>query len=151
MPFADLNLHPSLLRAIKELGYARPTPIQAEAIPPALLGREKKKQALERGEIYAPRTGEELEKEILTLKNEEVKLLPSPRDQKPLPERPAFFHSELDHFKWARDYRRRGGTLSEAELIFVAGFEGRMSPAQAEHWQAENEMFAQAEIQGGQT
>ncbi len=40
MPFADLNLHPSLLRAIKELGYARPTPIQAEAIPPAMAGRD---------------------------------------------------------------------------------------------------------------
>lgn len=40
MPFADLNLHPSLLRAIKELGYARPTPIQTEAIPPGLQGRD---------------------------------------------------------------------------------------------------------------
>ena len=40
MPFADLNLHPSLLRAIKELGYARPTPIQSEAIPPAMQGRD---------------------------------------------------------------------------------------------------------------
>ena len=118
---------------------------------PALLGREKKKQALERGEIYAPRTGEELEKEILTLKNEEVKLLPSPRDQKPLPERPAFFRSELDHFKWARDYRRRGGSLSEEELTFVARFEGRMSPGQAEYWEAERETFEQAEIQRGRT
>ena len=40
MPFADLNLHPSLLRAIKELGYVRPTPIQSEAIPPALAGKD---------------------------------------------------------------------------------------------------------------
>ena len=40
MPFADLHLHPSLLRAIKELGYARPTPIQAESIPPAMAGRD---------------------------------------------------------------------------------------------------------------
>jgi ATP-dependent RNA helicase RhlE len=40
VPFDSLNLHPSLLRSIKELGYARPTPIQAESIPPALLGRD---------------------------------------------------------------------------------------------------------------
>jgi ATP-dependent RNA helicase RhlE len=40
LPFDSLNLHPSLLRSIKELGYARPTPIQAESIPPALLGRD---------------------------------------------------------------------------------------------------------------
>jgi len=40
VPFADLNLHPSLLRAIKELGYVRPTPIQSEAIPPALAGKD---------------------------------------------------------------------------------------------------------------
>jgi len=40
MPFSKLNLHPSLLAGIKELGFARPTPIQAEAIPPALEGKD---------------------------------------------------------------------------------------------------------------
>ena len=40
MPFASLQLHPSLLKGIKELGFARPTPIQADAIPPALEGRD---------------------------------------------------------------------------------------------------------------
>ena len=40
MPFSGLKLHPNLLRAIKELGFARPTPIQADAIPPALEGRD---------------------------------------------------------------------------------------------------------------
>ena len=40
MPFSGLKLHPSLLRAIKELGFTRPTPIQADAIPPALEGRD---------------------------------------------------------------------------------------------------------------
>ena len=40
LPFATLKLHPDLLRAIKELGFARPTPIQADAIPPGLAGRD---------------------------------------------------------------------------------------------------------------
>jgi ATP-dependent RNA helicase RhlE len=40
MPFSKLNLHPSLLAGVKELGFVRPTPIQAEAIPPALEGRD---------------------------------------------------------------------------------------------------------------
>jgi ATP-dependent RNA helicase RhlE len=40
VPFTSLKLHPSLLKGIKELGFARPTPIQAEAIPPALEGRD---------------------------------------------------------------------------------------------------------------
>jgi ATP-dependent RNA helicase RhlE len=40
VPFSSLKLHPSLLKAIKELGFARPTPIQADAIPPALAGRD---------------------------------------------------------------------------------------------------------------
>jgi len=40
VPFAALGLHPSLLRAIKELGFTRPTPIQTEAIPPGLAGRD---------------------------------------------------------------------------------------------------------------
>ena len=40
MPFSSLHLHADLLRGIRELGFARPTPIQAEAIPPALAGRD---------------------------------------------------------------------------------------------------------------
>jgi ATP-dependent RNA helicase RhlE len=40
MPFSTLNLHPSLLAGIRELGFAKPTPIQAEAIPPALEGKD---------------------------------------------------------------------------------------------------------------
>ena len=40
MPFSGLQLHPSLLRSIKDLGFVRPTPIQAESIPPALQGRD---------------------------------------------------------------------------------------------------------------
>ena len=40
MPFTSLHLHPDLLRGIRELGFARPTPIQSEAIPPALAGRD---------------------------------------------------------------------------------------------------------------
>jgi ATP-dependent RNA helicase RhlE len=40
MPFSSLKLHPALLKAIRELGFARPTPIQAEAIPPAMAGRD---------------------------------------------------------------------------------------------------------------
>jgi ATP-dependent RNA helicase RhlE len=40
VPFTQLNLNPALLKSIKELGFVRPTAIQAEAIPPALLGRD---------------------------------------------------------------------------------------------------------------
>ena len=40
MPFSSLALHPALLKAVRELGFARPTPIQADAIPPALAGRD---------------------------------------------------------------------------------------------------------------
>ncbi|MBI4203635.1 MAG: DEAD/DEAH box helicase [Betaproteobacteria bacterium] len=40
MPFSALKLHPALLKAVRELGFARPTPIQADAIPPAVAGRD---------------------------------------------------------------------------------------------------------------
>ncbi|MEX2155190.1 MAG: DEAD/DEAH box helicase, partial [Gemmatimonadaceae bacterium] len=40
MPFGALKLHPSLLAGIKELGFSKPTPIQSDAIPPALGGRD---------------------------------------------------------------------------------------------------------------
>jgi superfamily II DNA/RNA helicase len=38
--FSDLNLDPKVLQAVAESGYLTPTPIQAGAIPPALLGRD---------------------------------------------------------------------------------------------------------------
>ena len=40
LPFTNLHLHPDLLRGIRELGFTRPTPIQTEAVPPALDGRD---------------------------------------------------------------------------------------------------------------
>ncbi|WP_375206585.1 DEAD/DEAH box helicase [Hyphococcus sp.] len=40
MSFADLGLSPKLLEAIAAAGYENPTPIQKEAIPPALEGRD---------------------------------------------------------------------------------------------------------------
>ena len=40
MPFAGFKLHPDLLRGTRELGFTRATPIQEQAIPPALEGRD---------------------------------------------------------------------------------------------------------------
>lgn len=40
MPFKDLGLHKLLVQATKEMGYEEPTPIQAEAIPAILAGRD---------------------------------------------------------------------------------------------------------------
>jgi ATP-dependent RNA helicase RhlE len=40
VPFNHLGLHPSLVQGIKELGFVRPTTIQAEAIPPAMQGKD---------------------------------------------------------------------------------------------------------------
>ena len=40
LPFSALRLNPSLARAARELGFETPTPIQEQAIPPALDGRD---------------------------------------------------------------------------------------------------------------
>jgi ATP-dependent RNA helicase RhlE len=40
LPFLQLGLHPQLVRGVRELGFDRPTPIQEQAIPPALAGRD---------------------------------------------------------------------------------------------------------------
>jgi ATP-dependent RNA helicase RhlE len=40
MSFADLGLDPELSRAVSEKGYATPTPIQSQAIPAVLEGRD---------------------------------------------------------------------------------------------------------------
>jgi len=38
--FEDFNLHPDILRGIEAQGYAEPTPIQIQAIPPIMRGRD---------------------------------------------------------------------------------------------------------------
>ena len=40
MNFAELDLNPEILSGVMELGYDTPTPIQEEAIPYALAGRD---------------------------------------------------------------------------------------------------------------
>jgi ATP-dependent RNA helicase RhlE len=40
MPFTTFGLHPDLLRGLKELGFKRPTPIQTDAMPPAIAGKD---------------------------------------------------------------------------------------------------------------
>jgi ATP-dependent RNA helicase RhlE len=39
MPFKALGLHPALVKATREIHYVEPTPVQSQAIPPALAGR----------------------------------------------------------------------------------------------------------------
>ena len=38
--FADLGLSPSIVQTVTETGYTQPTPIQEQAIPVALAGRD---------------------------------------------------------------------------------------------------------------
>ncbi len=40
MKFTELKMHPSLLKAVEAMGFEDPTPIQEQAIPPALEGRD---------------------------------------------------------------------------------------------------------------
>ena len=43
--FAPLGLDPRLLAALASLGYEEPTPVQTQAIPPLLAGRDLLAQA----------------------------------------------------------------------------------------------------------
>ncbi|HSL18157.1 MAG TPA: DEAD/DEAH box helicase [Methylomirabilota bacterium] len=40
MNFDDMNFHPAIARGIRDFGFTEPTPIQRDAIPPALDGRD---------------------------------------------------------------------------------------------------------------
>jgi len=40
MPFSSFGLNHDLLRGVRELGFTRPTPIQQQAIPPAMAGHD---------------------------------------------------------------------------------------------------------------
>lgn len=45
MPFQDLQLHPDILKAIEDVGYTTPTPIQELAIPKVMSGRDLRASA----------------------------------------------------------------------------------------------------------
>jgi ATP-dependent RNA helicase RhlE len=40
VPFTQFALHHDLLKGLKDLGFAKPTPIQTDAMPPAMQGRD---------------------------------------------------------------------------------------------------------------
>jgi ATP-dependent RNA helicase RhlE len=40
LSFSEFGLHAELLRGVREMGFTRPTPIQNDAIPPAMEGRD---------------------------------------------------------------------------------------------------------------
>src|SRR5438067_13492425 len=40
MSFSSFELQPSLLRGVQAMGFAEPTPIQQQAVPPAMAGRD---------------------------------------------------------------------------------------------------------------
>lgn len=40
MNFENFNLHPSIMSGVRALGYSTPTPIQSQAIPPIIQGRD---------------------------------------------------------------------------------------------------------------
>ena len=40
MSFSQFDLHPTLLKGVDALGFDKPTPIQADSIPPGLLGKD---------------------------------------------------------------------------------------------------------------
>ena len=40
MPFSELGLSPEVTHAVADAGYSTPTPIQAQAIPVVLMGRD---------------------------------------------------------------------------------------------------------------
>src|SRR3954469_17464511 len=40
VPFSQFALHADLLHGLSDLGFQRPTPIQDDAIPPAMEGRD---------------------------------------------------------------------------------------------------------------
>lgn len=40
MTFKDLNIIPAILKALSNENYTSPTPIQEQAIPPVLAGRD---------------------------------------------------------------------------------------------------------------
>ena len=40
MNFESLNLHPTVMDGVRAMRYMMPTPLQSQAIPPALEGRD---------------------------------------------------------------------------------------------------------------
>ena len=64
--FADLGLSEKALSAVKRMGYDQPTPVQEQAIPLVLKGRDLEKIVLSRA------VTKHIQRKILTYKNKTI-------------------------------------------------------------------------------
>lgn len=96
----------------------------------AVIGRKKRARIAEQEELYRKRTDEELAADVAKLESLE-QAQPVVKD---LPERPAFFHSELARYSWIVKFEASGGELNESDRAFCEEYESAMSDEDREMW-----------------
>lgn len=108
----------------------------------ALVGKDKRKRANENRGLYYERTQEELDNEVIQL---EVKVQESTlrtKAKKELPERPSYFRTDLDRFKWVIKQEIAGGVVLEDDQLFKLEYESRMDEGEREHWESVRQLGA---------
>jgi len=105
----------------------------------AQIGAAKREQIAEQQERLRVRTPEELEEAIgrLEARAEETRC---GKLQKSIPERPLYFLTDYDRYKWIVDVELAGGNPAEEDAAFKEGYEARMSRGEAERWAISREL-----------
>ena len=102
----------------------------------AVIGKEKRRKAIENRGLYRERTQDELVGEVVELKRKARESIQRAKAKKELPERPAYFLTGLDHYKWIVQQEVAGDIVSEKDRLFKCEYEAQMDEGEMEHWES---------------
>jgi hypothetical protein len=103
----------------------------------ATITKEERARSKELAEASRAMSEEEIEAEIARLEAQEAR---RKTRQKKLPERPGYFISAVDRYKWIVECELAGGDLDEADTAFKLDYESHMDAGQREHWAVVREL-----------
>ena len=101
----------------------------------AIIGKDKRKKAIENCGLYRERTEDELSSEVVALEQKVQESIQTAKAERELPERPAYFLTGLDHYKWIVQQEVAGDIVLEQDRLFKAEYEARMDSGEWEYWE----------------
>lgn len=103
----------------------------------ASISKEQRAKSKELEEANRPMSEEEIAAEINRLEAQNARRRTR---QKKVPDRPGYFRTALDRYKWIVECELAGGKLDEADTAFKLDYESHMDAGRREHWAVVREL-----------
>lgn len=100
----------------------------------AIIGKEKRRKAIENRGLYRERSEQELHGEVVELKRKVQESQRAKAKREPS-ERPEYFLTDLEHYKWIIEQEMAGDIVLEQDRFFKTEYEAGMDEGEWEHWQ----------------